>query len=179
MVFIEDLRHYQLFCYPQSSLPFVLLRSIIAHPAILAVFWYRYGNWAIHSFFGLRHISLLLYWLVFPFIRLVTGVQLLPQTNIGAGLVILHYGTTIINPRTTIGNQCVIYQEVLFASDDHQRCPIVGDRVLIGAKASIIGPVVIGSDSAIGVSSVVTKDIAPFSIAAGIPARIIRSRHEN
>jgi len=179
MVFIEDLKHYRSFCYPQSSLLIVFLRSIIAHPAIVAVLWYRFGNWSFKTYPAFKQLALFFYWIGFPLVRMMTGVQLLPHTKVGPGLVLLHYGTTVINPGAIIGSQCVLYQEVLIASDNQHQCPTIEDRVLIGAKASIIGPVIVGSDSAIGISAVVTRNIAPFSIAAGVPARTIRSRCES
>jgi len=179
MVFLEDLRHYKSFCCWSAPLPIVFLRSVIAHPSVMALLLYRYGNWALRMPPLIKQVLMFIHWLFFPLVRLVTGVQILPQTKVGPGLVLLHYGTTIINPRSRIGNQCVFYHNVLLAADSNLQCPVIEDYVLLGANSSVIGAVKVGTGSAIGIGAVVTKDIEPYSIAAGVPAKVIRSRHVN
>lgn len=163
MVFLEDLRHYKSFCCWNASLPIVFLRSVISHPAVIAVLLYRYGNWALRMPPFLKQVFVIFHWLLFPLVRLITGVQILPQTKIGPGFVLLHYGTTVINPRSIIGCQCVFYHNVLLAADSKMRCPVIEDHVLLGANSSVIG-------------AVVTKDTDPYGITACVPARTINHK---
>jgi len=178
MVFLEDLRHYQRFCYPGQNLAFVLFRSLIAHPAILALMWFRFGNWCKRLPVPLiKHFLLSLHWIGFIFVRAITGVQLLPGTRIGPGLVLLHYGTTIINPRSVVGKNCVFFNNVLLAADSDMSSPNIGDDVMIGANVTIFGKVIVGSGVKIGAGAVVVHSIPDDSTAVGVPARVVRSRH--
>lgn len=177
IAFISDLRKYQETCWPNSNLAKVFIRAIIAHPAIVALMWYRYGNWSYRLRIPiLRHILIIIHWLVFPGVRLISGVQLMPQTKIGKRIALLHYGTTLFHQRTVIGNDCVFFHCVQLASDHDLSCPVLEDNVMMGTHTVVFGGVTIGHDSMIGAGSVVTKDIPAWSIAGGVPAKVIKSR---
>ena len=112
----------------------------------------------------------------------IYGYQIPWQTNIGPGLYIGHYGTIIVNPHSTIGVNCNITDGVLLGlngrTDEAGKLirfeyPFVGNRVLLGNNAKIIGGVTIGNDAFIGVSSVITNDIPKNAVVVGIPGRII------
>lgn len=175
--FKADLLAYQDRCYPGRSLIGVFLRSLFAHPAIIAVMWFRFGRWS-HCLPlpVLRHLLLAIHWIFFPAVRWITGVQLLPSTQVGPGLVLLHYGPTVINPRSKIGSHVTFYHCVTLAADWDLSCPTVEDGVLIGVNAVLFGGVTVGQDSMIGAGAVVTRDIPRKSIAGGVPAKVIRSQ---
>lgn len=177
IAFIEDLKNYRAYSYPGSSLPVVMLRVAIAHPAFLALALYRFGNWGHRMKVPvLSHLILLVFWILFPFVRLLTGVQILPRTSIAPGLALLHYGPTIIHPNSTIGAGCVIFHCVSLAADVDHSAPTLGDRVQIGTGAVVFGRTKVGDDAMIGAGAVVTKDIPANSIAGGVPAKIIKSQ---
>lgn len=113
------------------------------------------------------------------------GFQIPYQADVGPGLSIGHYGPIIINPSAVIGANCNITVGVLLGLnhkvDDEGRSlgfeyPVVGNRVALGNGVKVIGGVVIGDDSAVGVNSVVTRSIPPRSIAVGSPAKVISDK---
>src|SRR5687768_614370 len=109
---------YQDRCYPNRGLLATFLRGIIAHPAMLAVMWFRFGRWALLLPVPIaKHFLLAIHWLFFPAVRALTGVQLLPSTQVGPGLVLFHYGPTVINPRSRIGANVTMYHGVTLAAD--------------------------------------------------------------
>jgi serine O-acetyltransferase len=175
--FTEDLRKYRESCYPNSRLAIVFLRAVIAHPAVIAVMWYRFGNWVYRLRFPIvKQILSILYWIGFPSVRLLTGVQILPQTQIGSGLALFHYGSSVFNPKSVIGKNCAFFHNVTLAADSDLSCPTIEDNVMIGTNVVIFGGVTVGHDTMIGAGAVVTKDIPAWSIAGGVPAKVIRDR---
>lgn len=141
--------------------------------------WFRFGRWSLMLPVPiLKHIFLLIHWLFFPVVRLATGVQLLPSTQVGPGLVLLHYGPTVINPRSRIGSNVTFYHCVTLAADWDMSSPTVEDGVLVGVNSTLFGGVTVGKESMIGAGAVVTRDIPPRSIAGGVPAKVIRSLDE-
>lgn len=113
------------------------------------------------------------------------GFQIPWQTDIGPGLCIGHYGPIIVNPSAKIGVNCNISVGVLLGLNhkvDSEgkslgfEYPVIGDRVSLGNNVKVIGGVSVGSDSVIGVSAVVSKDIPPMSVAVGIPAKVISQK---
>lgn len=97
------------------------------------------------------------------------GIQIPRGTKIGYGLYIGHGLSLTINQSTTIGNNCNISQFLTIGSNQG-KAAVIGDNVYIGPSVCIVENVNIGSNSTIGAGSVVTKDIANDTTAAGIPA---------
>lgn len=112
------------------------------------------------------------------------GFQIPYQTDIGPGLCIGHYGPIIVNPNSIIGINCNITVGVLLGLnhklDENNlvrfEYPKVGNNVALCNNSKIIGGITIGSNSIIGVNSVVTKDIPNNSIAVGSPAKVISTK---
>ena len=112
--------------------------------------------------------------------RLLTGIEIHPGATIGRRFFIDHGMGVVIGETTEIGDEVMLYHGVTLGgrSLEHgKRHPTIGDRVTVGAGAKVLGPVMIGADSAIGANAVVTQDVPPESIATGIPA-VIRPRGE-
>lgn len=105
------------------------------------------------------------------------GMDIKPDTEIGPGLYIGHFGGIVVASAAHIGRNCNLSQCVTIgvaATTRNQGHPVIGDNVLyIGSGAKVIGSVTIGDNCAIGANAVVTKDIPPHSTAVGIPARVI------
>ncbi|MBP3375861.1 MAG: serine O-acetyltransferase [Clostridia bacterium] len=109
--------------------------------------------------------------------KFFTGIEIHPGATIGKGLVIDHGTGVVIGETTEIGDNCTLYQGVTLGGtgkDVGKRHPTLGNNVLVGAGAKVLGPIVIDSNSKIAANAVVLKDIPENSTAVGIPARIAR-----
>lgn len=109
------------------------------------------------------------------FARWHTGVEIHPAAVIGRRCFIDHGMGVVIGETAVVGDDVLIYHGVTLGGTSMvrgKRHPTVGDRVVIGAGAKVLGPVTIGDDARIGANSVVTRDIPPGATATGIPARV-------
>lgn len=108
------------------------------------------------------------------FARFMTGVEIHPGATIGRRFFIDHGMGVVIGETAEIGDDVMMYHGVTLGGrslEKGKRHPTIGDRVTIGAGAKVLGPVLIGADSAIGGNSVVVHDHPEDSIITGIPAR--------
>jgi len=106
----------------------------------------------------------------------LTGCDIHPGATIGKGFFIDHATGVVIGETTIIGNDVTIYQGVTLggvSSEKGKRHPTVGDRVVIGANATVLGNITIGNDVRIGAGSVVVKDVPNNSTVVGVPGQII------
>jgi len=109
--------------------------------------------------------------------RMLTGVEIHPGAKIGKGLFIDHGTGVVIGETTEIGDNCTIYQGVTLGGtgkDVGKRHPTLGNNVMVGAGAKVLGPVKIGDNVKIAAGAVVLQDIPDNCTAVGIPARIVR-----
>ena len=109
--------------------------------------------------------------------KFFTGIEIHPGATIGKGLVIDHGTGVVIGETAEIGDNCTLYQGVTLGGtgkDIGKRHPTLGNNVLVGAGAKVLGPIVIEDNSKIAANAVVLKDIPENSTAVGIPARIAR-----
>jgi len=109
-------------------------------------------------------------------IRIIFACNLPYTCQIGKNTVLGYGGLGIvIHPRSVIGENCIIAQGVTIGGTSHKyEVPIIGNNVLIGAGAKILGPIKIGSNVVVGANAVVTKDLPDNVLAVGIPAKIIK-----
>jgi serine O-acetyltransferase len=106
--------------------------------------------------------------------RTLTGIEIHPAATIGRRLVIDHGMGIVIGESAIIGDDVLIYHDVTLGSktgSKGKRHPTVGNRVVIGAHALIIGTITVHSDAQIGAGSVVTKDVPAGTIVVGNPSR--------
>jgi serine O-acetyltransferase len=109
--------------------------------------------------------------------RFLTGVEIHPGAKIGKGFFIDHGMGVVIGETAEIGDNVVMYHQVtLGGTGKHtgKRHPTIGNNVLIGAGATILGPIKIGNFSKVGSQSVVLNDVPEGATVVGHPARIVR-----
>lgn len=152
-----------------------LLTSYLLNPGFRYSFWYRVCS-------KLRVKSILfrpLYYILrIKLIRLSYkfGISIPPSASIGPGLYIGHFSGIVVSGYAVIGANCNISQGVTIGRTvrgNKPGCPVIHDRVYIAPGAKIIGGVTIGNDVAIGANAVVVHDLPDYSVAVGIPAKVI------
>ena len=108
--------------------------------------------------------------------RVLTGIEIHPGATIGCRLFVDHGMGTVIGETAIIGNDCLIYQGVTLggtSTERKKRHPTLGDHVVVGAGAKVLGDITIGSHSRIGANSVVIDSVAAHSTVVGIPGRVL------
>ena len=106
-----------------------------------------------------------------------TGIEIHPGAKIGKRLVIDHGMGIVIGETAEIGDDCLIYHGVTLGGtgkDSGKRHPTIGNNVLIGTGAKVLGPFTVGDNSRIAANSVVLGEVPPDSTAVGIPAKVVR-----
>ncbi len=113
--------------------------------------------------------------------RALTGIEIHPGATIGKGLFIDHGSGVVIGETAQIGENCTIYQGVTLGGtgkDTGKRHPTLGNNVMVGAGAKVLGPFTIGDNAKIAANAVVLEAIPPDSTAVGIPARVVRVKNK-
>ena len=108
--------------------------------------------------------------------KFLTAIEIHPGATIGKRFVIDHGVGVVIGETAVIGDDVLIYHGVTLGGktlEAVKRHPTVGDRVIIGAGAKLIGNITIGNDCAIGANAVVTKPMPPGTVAVGLNARLL------
>jgi len=132
---------------------------------------YRKAHWFYeHGFFTIARI-------ISQRARHRTGIEIHPGAKIGKGLFIDHGMGVVIGETTEIGENCLLYQGVTLGGtgkDKGKRHPTLGDNVMVGAGAKVLGPITIGNNVKIAANAVVLKPIPDDCTAVGVPARVAR-----
>jgi len=150
------------------------LSIVICYPGVHALWGHRICHWLWHR--GARLTARALAELT----RMLTGVEIHPAARLGPGVFIDHATGVVIGETAEVGSDVTIYHGVTLGSttlDKGKRHPTVGDRVIIGAGAKILGAVTIGSDSRIGANAVVVRSVPPGSVVVGVPGQVIARSH--
>ena len=114
---------------------------------------------------------------VSSWMRRRTGVDIHPGASIGQRVFIDHATGVVIGETCVIGDDVTIYQGVTLGGTSLERSkrhPTIGDRVVIGAGAKVLGDVVVGADSRVGANAVVVNDVPACSVVVGIPGRVVQ-----
>ena len=151
------------------------IEILLLYPGVKAVRSHRKAHWCYeHNLkFLARFIS--------QRSRKKTGIEIHPGAKIGRRLVIDHGMGVVIGETAEVGDDCLIYHGVTLGGtgkDHGKRHPPIGNNVLIGTGAKVLGPFKVGDNSRIAAGSVVLTEIPPNCTAVGVPAKIVR-RSEN
>ena len=158
------------------------LSLILTYPGVKAVFFHRIAN-----FFQLAKFHLVAR-IISQLSRFFTGIEIHPGAKIGKNLFIDHGMGVVIGETSEIGNNVTIYHMATLggiapsinSNEQRQvkRHPTLGDCVVVGSGAQILGPVMVGTHAKIGANAVVTKDVAKHAVMVGIPAKNVGTATE-
>ncbi|GBD12982.1 Serine acetyltransferase [bacterium HR24] len=146
------------------------LEVVLCYPGFHARQFHRLAHWLYN-----RRLRLLAR-IVSHVGRAVTGIEIHPGARIGEGLFIDHGMGVVIGETTEIGDNCHLYQGVTLGGTSTKRTkrhPTLGNNVVVGAGAQIIGAVRIGDNARIGAGSVVVSDVPPNATVVGVPGHVV------
>lgn len=146
------------------------LEVLFCYPGLQALLLHRFAHW--------------LYVVGIPFIprlishisRFITGIEIHPGAQIGRGVFIDHGMGVVIGETAIVGDYCLIYQGVTLGGtgkESGKRHPTLGENVVVGAGAKVLGNIQIGNDVRIGAGSVVLRDVPSHCTVVGIPGRVV------
>jgi len=146
---------------------------ILTYAGFHALLFYRFAHWMWKKRvpFLPRALS--------QFSRFITGIEIHPGATIGSGLFIDHGMGVVIGETTEIGNDVTLYHGVTLGGttwNKEKRHPTLGNNVLVGAGAKILGAITLGNNVRVGANSVVVKDVPPCCTVVGIPGRVIQTK---
>ena len=151
------------------------LEILLLYPGIRATQNHKIAHWCYehdHKFLA-RYIS--------QRTRHKTGIEIHPGAKIGKRLVIDHGMGIVIGETAEIGDDCLLYQGVTLGGTGKEagkRHPTIGNNVLVGSGAKVLGPFKVGDNSRVAANSVVLREIPENSTAVGSPARVVRQNGE-
>ena len=146
------------------------LEVLLCYPGLHALLCYRTAH------FLYRYGLILLPRLISHLSRFFTGIEIHPGAVIGEGFFIDHGMGVVIGETSEIGSNVTIYQGVTLGGtgkEKGKRHPTIGDNVVIGTGAKVLGPIEIGENCRVGAGSVVLSSAPPNSTVVGIPARVV------
>lgn len=147
------------------------LEVMLVYSGLHAIWIHRITHWL-----WSRNVRFLARW-ISQGARWLTGIEIHPGATIGPGFFIDHGMGVVIGETAEIGADVTLYHGVTLGGtslNKGKRHPTIGDRVVIGAGAKVLGGIEIGSDSRVGANAVVVKSVPPDSVVVGVPGQIIR-----
>ena len=146
------------------------LEIALTYPGVHALWTHRVSHalWQFGAHTPARALS--------SVVRAVTGVDIHPEAQIGRRVFIDHATGVVIGQTAQVGNDVVIFHGVTLggvAMTPGKRHPTVGDHVMVGAGAKVLGPITVGTGVKIGANAVVVKDVPCGNVAIGVPARLL------
>ena len=149
------------------------LEVLFLYPGLHAIWFHRFAHWL------WRHRLRLIARLVSHVARLGTTIEIHPGATIGRRFFIDHGVGVVVGETAEIGDDVLMYQGVVLGGttlEKKKRHPTIGNSVVIGASAILLGPITVGDGSRIGANSVVVTSVPPESVVVGVPGRIVRGR---
>ena len=149
------------------------LEVVLCYPGFHALLVHRAANWLWAR--GFRVLGRFVAHLG----RLLTGIEIHPGARIGKRLFIDHGMGIVIGETAVVGDDVTLYHGVTLGGTTWRkgkRHPTLGDRVVVGAGAKVLGPVVVGADAKVGSNAVVLRDVPEAAVVVGIPARPVTPR---
>jgi serine O-acetyltransferase len=153
-----------------------LLEVVLTYSGFHAVLLHRISHWLWRL--GIPLVPRLLS----QFGRFVTGVEIHPGARIGPGFFIDHGTGVVIGETSEIGESVIVFQGVTLGGTGKERGkrhPTLGNHVVVGAGAKVLGPITIGDHVKIGANSVVLRSVPSHSTVVGIPGKIIKSEADS
>ncbi len=147
-----------------------ILEVMLCYPGLHAIALHRLAH-ALH-----RNKLVLLARLISQFARFITGIEIHPGAKIGNGVFIDHGMGVVIGETAEVGDNVTIYQSVTLGGtgkEKGKRHPTVGNNVVIGTGAKVLGPIVIGDYAKIGAGSVVLNNVPSHTTVVGVPGRVV------
>ncbi|MEG5174220.1 serine O-acetyltransferase [Microcoleus sp. B3-D7] len=151
------------------------LEVLFCYPGLQALFLHRTANWLYSA--GLPFVPRLISQLS----RFLTGIEIHPGAKIGRGVFIDHGMGVVIGETAIVGDYAVIYQGATIGGTGKEigkRHPTLGENVVVGAGAKVLGNIQIGNNARIGAGSVVLRDVPSDCTVVGIPGRIISRKKQ-
>ena len=150
-----------------------LLEVLLTYPGLHALIAHRVAHWLFKRGVPvlprlISHVS-----------RLLTGIEIHPGAQIGRGFFIDHGMGVVIGETSEIGDNVTLYQGVTLGGTGKERGkrhPTIGNNVMIGVGAHVLGAVTVGDGAKIGAGAVVLRDVPPHSTAVGVPAKVVTFR---
>lgn len=144
--------------------------EVLTYAGLHAIVWHRVAHlfWQLKFKFLARLIS--------QSARFWTGIEIHPGAAIGRGFFIDHGMGVVIGETAEVGDNCLLYHGVTLGGvslEKKKRHPTLGNNVVIGAGAKILGAIVLGDNVQVGANAVVLKDVPPNSVVVGIPGRVV------
>lgn len=150
------------------------LEVVLLYPGFHALFFHKFAHW----FYGKKMFFLAR--LTSQTSRFITGVEIHPGAKIGRGLFIDHGMGVVIGETAEVGDNCTIYHEVTLGgtgkTKGSKRHPTIGNNVLIGAGAKVLGPFNVGDNSQIGANTFVSDEVEQNTTVVGAKGRAVRKR---
>ncbi len=146
------------------------LEVLVCYPGLQALFFHRFAHWLYQigiPFFPrfISHIA-----------RFITGIEIHPGAQIGKGVFIDHGMGVVIGETAIVGDNCLIYQGVTLGGtgkETGKRHPTLGENVVVGGGAKVLGNIQIGNNVRIGAGSVVLRDVPSSCTVVGVPGRVV------
>ena len=151
------------------------LEILLCYPGLHAVLFHRVSSWLYRRrlYVPARLVS--------QFARFLTGIEIHPGARIGKRLFIDHGLGVVIGETAEVGDDVLLYQGVTLGGTGNQcgkRHPTVGNRVVVGTNASVLGNIILGDDVKVGAGSVVVHSVPDGATVVGIPGRVLKSRQK-
>lgn len=144
--------------------------EVLTYAGLHAIIWHRVAHflWRHGLKFPARLIS--------QINRFMTGIEIHPGAKIGKGFFIDHGMGVVIGETAEIGENCLLYHGVTLGGvslEKKKRHPTLGNNVVVGAGAKVLGAITLGDNVQVGANAVVLKDVPPNSVVVGIPGRVV------
>jgi serine O-acetyltransferase len=151
------------------------LEVLFCYPGLHAIWLHRIAHWFwTNGFFFMGRLTS-------QVSRFITGIEIHPGAKIGRKFFIDHGMGVVIGETAEIGDHVTMYHGVTLGGvtwDKVKRHPTIGDNVVIGSGAKVLGPFTVGANSKIGSNSVVVKEVPPNSSVVGIPGRVVMTEEK-
>jgi serine O-acetyltransferase len=158
-------------CFDRDPAARNIIEVMLTYPGLHALIGHRLAH-------GLERWHLpVLPKLIMTFARFATGIEIHPAARIGPGLFIDHGAGVVIGETAVLGRNVTLFQGVTLGGtgkEKGKRHPTIGNNVVIGAGAKVLGNITVGNDSMIGANAVVIRDVPEHCTVVGVPGRVTR-----